>query len=318
LGLIFIPIAFFFVGVVSLWLWIKYSGEGPYSMGGTLVIEPGDSVVEIAKRLSESGLIQSSTVFKIGLSLEGLGQKMRAGEFRFGEGWSSRQVAHHIAFGKTVQRRLTIPEGVTKFMVIKLVNSAEGLSGKVKIEEFAEGSLFPDTYFYEWGEHRLQVMERMKQRMDTVVQEIWSTRKHGLFLRSPSELVVLASIIEKEARQPEERGRISAVFNNRLKINMKLQADPTVIYALTQGRKPFGRKLFRQDLRFQSPFNTYLRLGLPPAPIASPGKASLLAAAQPSESSDLYFVSDGKGGHLFAATLSEHNKNVEFWRKSQR
>jgi UPF0755 protein len=181
-----------------------------------------------------------------------------------------------------------------------------------------EGGLLPETYFFSYGDSREGLVARMEQAMRDMLTGIWAKRSEGLSVRSRKEALVLASLIEKETGKPEERARISAVFHNRLKRGMRLQTDPTVVYAISGGDGPIDRPLTRGDLSITSPYNTYLKAGLPPGPIANPGVASLVAAVNPAPVEDLYFVADGNGGHLFARTLEEHNRNVARWRQMQR
>ncbi len=305
--------------LVVWWAWSKYTmpvEERRQAM--TIVIAPGSGVATIARQLADAGIIDDPVIFRLGLRADRLHRKLRAGEFLFEPGLSSWAVARHIAFGKTVQRRLTIPEGLTTAQIIGLVNGADGLVGEVPHGAMTEGSLFPDTYFYVWGDRREDLVRRMRRAMKSAITENWARRDPKTILNSPEELHVLASIIEKETGIDDERARVSAVFHNRLRRGMKLQSDPTVVYALTGGAGPLGRRLLRADLKMTSPFNTYANKGLPPAPIASPGAASLAAAANPSDSKDLYFVADGNGGHVFARTLREHNRNVAKWRRIRR
>ena len=300
------------------WLWHQYTSPKSDRDQIRFIIEPGATADQVASRLVTSGVLEVSWIFRLGARFDDLTLKIQSGEFLLNSGLSTREILHHFAFGKTVQRSLMVPEGLNKWEVVDLVNSSLGLRGTIDARNLSEGSLFPDTYFYSWGDTREKLIERMKTKMDMSIKKSWALRNKASVLQSPKELVTLASIIEKEASLTSERSRISAVFNNRLKLGMRLQADPTVIYALTGGTRKLGRGLSRSDLRLRSPYNTYLIAGLPPGPITNPGEVSLRAAAQPSNSNDLYFVSDGKGGHLFARTLDQHNINVASWRKLKR
>ncbi|MEC8621549.1 MAG: endolytic transglycosylase MltG [Pseudomonadota bacterium] len=306
------------IGCFLFWVWHDYTSPKNDRDQIRFVIEPGTTANQVASQLVTLGVLESSWIFRLGARFDDLTLKIQSGEFLLNAGLSTREILHHFAFGKTVQRSLMVPEGVTKWEVAELVNSSLGLKGTVNARDLSEGSLFPDTYFYSWGDTRSKLIERMKAKMGQLVEKTWAARNKASVLRSPKELVTLASIIEKEARLPSELTRISAVFNNRLKLGMRLQADPTVIYALTKGTRKLGRGLSRADLKLSSLYNTYLVAGLPPGPIANPGEVSLRAAAQPASTDDLYFVADGKGGHLFARTLEQHNINVAKWRLLKR
>lgn len=312
-GLLFVSTGCFF-----FWVWHEYNSPKNDRDQIRFVIEPGATANQVATQLVTLGVLDSSWIFRLGARFDDLTLKIQSGEFLLNAGLSTREILHHFAFGKTVQRSLMVPEGLNKWEVAELVNSSLGLEGTVDARNLSEGSLFPDTYFYSWGDTRSKLIERMRIKMDDLITKTWAARNKASVLRSPKELVTLASIIEKESRLRSELNRISAVFNNRLKMGMRLQADPTVIYALTEGTRKLRRGLSQADLRLRSPYNTYLVAGLPPGPIANPGEVSLRAAAQPANTDDLYFVADGKGGHLFARTLDQHNINVAKWRLLKR
>jgi UPF0755 protein len=233
-------------------------------------------------------------------------------------------VLDKLVAGDVVLRQVTIPEGLTTAQVLDLLAGVDGLEGTISMPP-SEGSLLPETYDYTLGDTREMLIERMRKGMDSLIAELWPKRAAELPLKSPEEAVILASIVEKETGIPAERPRVAAVFVNRLKRGMPLQSDPTVIYGLTRGKVAsvangegiLGRKLIRADLDLDNPYNTYRILGLPPGPIANPGRASLEAVLNPPATTELYFVADGTGGHAFASTLEEHNRNVARWRKLQ-
>lgn len=302
---------------IGVWGWDKFRSPGPLTSETTTIIPKGAGLETIAATLTDAGVIGHKTVFEIGVRASELAGRLRAGEYAFAPGMSMEGVARHLAFGPTVKRRLTVPEGLTTVDVIALVQSAEGLTGGLD-DGWDEGALLPETYFYSYGDTRRSVIDRMSAAMADAVRKAWATRAGDLPIRTPADAVILASIIEKETGLSSERARVSGVFHNRLRRGMRLQSDPTVVYALTRGRGRLGRALTRDDLAVASPFNTYRNTGLPPAPIANPGLAAIEAAIKPLATDELYFVADGTGGHRFARTLKEHNRNVAEWRRHRR
>ena len=291
-----------------------FEASGPATEDTTVVLPKGAGLTDIADRLAASGVVAKPLLFVVGVRLNRAQARLRAGEYLFPAGIGGRDVMVMLVEGRTVVRRVTIPEGLTSREIVALVAAADGLTGGIAAPP-PEGSLLPETYHYALDDDRADLVRRMTEAMAAKVAEAWAARDPALALTSPAELVVLASIVEKETGVPEERARIAGVFLNRLRLGMPLQSDPTVVYALTQGAGPLGRALTRDDLEIASPYNTYANGGLPPGPIAHPGADALAAVAHPMASNELYFVADGSGGHAFAANLAEHNRNVAAWRK---
>lgn len=299
------------------WGWYSYQAPGPLGTPVNVVIPRGAGLDQIAELLRARGVIASPLVFRTGAALSGEASRLKAGEYAFAAGVSAQGAAAIIASGRTVVRRLTIAEGTTTAQAIALLRGAEGMEGEITAIP-GEGELLPETYFYSWGDSRERMLARQRRAMAEVLAELWPKRASGLPLKTPQEAVVLASIVEKETSVPDERPRIAAVFLNRLKRGMRLQADPTVIYGLTEGKSVLERPLSRADLDARNVWNTYVIDGLPPTPIANPGRAALEAVLRPVETEDLYFVADGTGRHVFARTLAEHNRNVQRLRQVER
>lgn len=297
---------------------------GPLEQTALVDIPKGSGLKTIATTLKAENVIHHDWAFVITALLTQKSRGMKAGEYEFTAGLPLRDVLDKIHKGKVYERKILVREGLTSYQVMDMLNGIDVLQGKIEIVP-KEGALMPDTYQYARNEQRTVVLARMEDAMTKAVAELWPLRAQGLPLRTPEEAVTLASIVEKETGVPDERRRVAGVFINRLKIGMKLQTDPTVIYALTMGKHqddgqgPLGRRLLRKDLTLtESPYNTYLHEGLPPGPIANPGRASLEAVLHPEEHDYLFFVADGTGGHIFAKTAAEHERNVAEWRKIRR
>ncbi len=283
----------------------------------TAIVIPKGGIADIARLLAGAGVIADATVFRLAARVTGRDRAMRAGEYAFPAAVSMDAAIALLTSGKTVERRLTVAEGLTTAEVLRLVAAADGLAGEVPPSP-GEGVLLPETYFFSHGDKRADIVGRMRRAMRATLDELWRARAPDLAVNTAEEALILASIIEKETAMNAERARVSAVFHNRLRRRMRLQSDPTVTYAITSGAAPLDRELTRRDLAVASPYNTYRVRGLPPGPIANPGRASIVAALAPSASKALYFVADGSGGHVFAGTLTEHNRNVARWRRSRR
>jgi UPF0755 protein len=297
--------------VVALLL---FFGPGPparHDASTTVILRPGAGVAEIAGDLRRGGVIGSDTLFILGAEVGGAAHRLRAGEYAFASRASLSAVMAAIAEGRVVRHFVTVPEGVTSQTVMETLMRADFLTGVAPAPP--EGSVLPETYEALRGDDRSAVLRRMMDARDKLLASLWAHRRADLPYKTPAEAVTLASIVEKETAQPDERPRIAAVFLNRLKAGMPLQSDPTVIYGLTGG-KPLGHGLRVSELASQTPYNTYRIVGLPPTPIGNPGRASLAAALDPPRTDELYFVANGTGGHSFAATLADHLANVAKWR----
>ncbi|HIM46131.1 MAG TPA: endolytic transglycosylase MltG [Alphaproteobacteria bacterium] len=303
---------------IAGWIYLDQNFESANTLDTprTLMLAPGSGVWEIAEALYEAGVVEDPNVFAVGVWQSGHRSALKAGEYVFPPGVTPRQAMEIIRAGRIVEHRLTIPEGVTSADIGRLLKSAEALAGDVA-EIPPEGALLPETYFYRRGDSRTDLIHRMEAGMHRLMAELWPNRAENLPFDTPEQALVLASIVEKETALAAERPQVAGVFVNRLRKDMRLQSDPTVIFAVTGGEAPLGRPLSKDDLAADSPFNTYRHKGLPPRPIAHPGRESLAAVLNPMATEALYFVADGSGGHVFAATLAEHNKNVARWRKLQ-
>lgn len=303
---------------VGLWGYRAFQRPGPSATTVLVVIPHGTGVSGITQRLKQAGVIERPFVFALGARLLH-GRSLRAGEYEIPAHASAHAVVGLLASGKTYVRRLTVPEGLTTAEALEIVSAAEGLSGQIA-QQPGEGELLPETYYYSYGDGRGVVVARMVTSMQRTLAELWEKRVPGLPFATPREALILASIVEKETGQESERARVAGVFVNRLRLGMRLESDPTVVYALSRSGVPLGRPLARKDLDTEDPYNTYRNTGLPPGPIANPGRAALAAVLSPAATDELYFVADGDGGHRFARTYAEHLKNVaryRAWRDSQ-
>ncbi len=294
------------------WIFAAWTQPGPNANQGVVLIEPGTRVRVISQELQSAGLLKSAWVFEAALRLHRMADKLKASEYAVPAKSSMADIAGILASGKSIQHKVTAAEGLTSNMIYKLVVADPVLTGEAGPEP-AEGTLLPETYLFTRGTTRAELLERMKKAQTEFLQAQWQSRVAGLPFTTPAQAVVMASIVEKETSLPEERRHIAAVFINRLKTGMRLQSDPTIIYGITKGY-PLGREIRASEITAVTPYNTYAIDGLPSAPIANPGKDSLAAVLAPEQSDDLYFVATGQGGHAFAATIAEHNKNVVAYR----
>ena len=292
------------------WVAHDWSGSGPAAKPLAVVVPEGASLARAAEALQQAGAIRSSTRFRGYARLFGTGQPIKAGEYAIPAGASASDVLALLQDGKVRQRLVAVPEGYPSVLVWEALNRADGLTGAVPVP--AEGSVLPDSYAYQKGDTRAAVVGRMQKAMRDYLAAAWAKRRPGIAVTTPTQAIILASVVEKETGKPSERREVAAVYANRLKRNMPLQADPTVIYPITRGR-PLGRRILRSELQRKNGYNTYASPGLPVGPIANPGRASIDAVLNPAASGALYFVADGTGGHVFANTLEQHNSNVSKW-----
>ena len=291
----------------------RLHAPGPLDVDKAVVIR-GNSASEIADALLNERVIDNGLVFSIGVRMLGVDQHLHKGEFLFPARASVETVIDTLVEGKTIDRFVTIPEGKTSEEVVAILRADEDLSGDIK-ETPREGTLLPDTYKITRGDQRSKILAWMADAERTALNEIWKRRSADLPIHSAQDLVILASIVEKETSKADERPRIAGVLINRLQKNIRLQSDPTIVYGLTGGKGPLGHGLTKDEIAKPTPYNTYTVDGLPPGPIANPGRAAMEAVANPSRTKELYFVADGTGGHVFAETLDQHLHNVTRWRQ---
>lgn len=301
-------------------LWLNEQFNLPHKISAVTEVQipRGAGLKKTAGLLAERKVIAQERLFELYMRVYGLAGRIKAGEYAFSGEMSIAEAARVVTGGEVIVRSVTIPEGRSLAQIKQILNENPYLSGEITVA-LKEGDVLPETYHFSRGESRNSILLKAKQAMRTALAEAFAGKDEALPLQSAEELLILASIVEKETGLASERGKVASVFANRLKLGMKLQTDPTVIYALTKGEKPLGRPLYRRDLQVDSPYNTYLYAGLPPAPICSPGREAIRAAARPDKTKYLYFVADGiSGGHRFAKSLAEHNKNVALYRKQIR
>ena len=306
------------VGLVGFGaLLVEQRRPGPLAQDKVVLLSREDDGGPIADQLERAGVIESATLFTAMSWMDGTHGALKRGEYLFKANVSLRDVEAQLVAHKVVQHKLTIPEGLTSDQIVQRLRDDDALVGDVK-ETPREGSLYPDTYFYEHGDNRLALLTRMAKAQTKAVEDIWKKRANDLPIKSPGELVTLASVVEKETGKSDERPRVAGVFVNRLQKHMKLQSDPTIVYGLVFGKGTLGHPITKAELETPTPYNTYNIEGLPPGPICNPGKAAMEAVANPAKTKDLFFVADGTGGHAFAETLDQHQKNVAHWRQIEK
>ncbi|MBX2831590.1 MAG: endolytic transglycosylase MltG [Rhodospirillales bacterium] len=301
------------IGGAAVYVYVQYTSPSNLVQGRDIIIPQGTGVRGIAEIFRRENIINEPLIFLAGVRVGGLDRSLRAGEYHFPARVSPKQAAEILASGDTVKRFVTIPEGFRSGEIIDRIDLVDGLSGEIT-DIPQDGTLLPETYQFSYGDTKQSIVERMRAAHDDMVTQLWPGRDPGLPFDTIEEALVLASIVERETGVAAERARVAGVFVNRLNANMRLQSDPTVAYAISPDKR-LDRALTRKDLRFDSPYNTYVTRGLPPSPITNPGREAFYAVLHPAPTKDVYFVADGTGGHAFARTLKEHNRNVAKWRR---
>ena len=320
LNFVMTVITFLAVAAVALvyYAFREYQQPGPLAEDTTFIVREGAGITEIAESLQRRDIISNARIFKTVTQFMGDDQKSRHGEYAIKANASMLEIMDILKSGKSIQYSVTLPEGLTVKQMFKKIAADPNLEGDLPAELPAEGTLRPDTYKFTRGSKRTAVLAQMSSSQSRILDEVWEKRDKDLPIASKEEMLILASIVEKETGKSDERPQVASVFLNRIKKGMRLQSDPTIVYGLFGGDgKPVDRELTRADIDKSTPYNTYRIDGLPPTPIANPGRAALEAVANPSRTDYLYFVADGSGGHAFATTLDEHNENVKRWRKFQ-
>jgi UPF0755 protein len=287
-----------------------WNAGGPSTRDVTIVIKPGSSLPMAAKALEQGKVIKSADAFVTRAKILGGSTSIKAGEFTIPAGASNADIMSILQGGKTVQRMVTIPEGMPSIMVYERLMANDRLTGEIPVP--AEGSILPDSYAFDKNEKRSAVVLRMQAAMKQAIGELWPSKSADTVVKTPEEAIVLASIVEKETSVKSELTTVAGVYSNRIRKGMMLQADPTIIYPITKG-KPLGRRIRQSEIAAVNDYNTYAMVGLPKGPIANPSRAAIEAVLNPKKTEALFFVADGKGGHVFANTLEEHNANVEKW-----
>ena len=305
------------VGAVVYWGAGQFEGPGPLTKETSYVVPRNTGVSSIASGLEREGIISDATVFEYGVRVAQTASSLKAGEYAFAPGASMRDVMDKLVEGKSIMHSVTIPEGWTTEKIYERIAADDTLTGEMP-PMAPEGTLRPDTYLFQRGTSRAEVVQRMKAAQDKLVAQIWQARRPDIPVKDVGQFLTLASIVERETGVDGERPHVASVFENRLKKGMRLQSDPTFLYGVYGGAgKPSDMPVRQSDIDSDTPYNTYKIKGLPPGPIANPGRAALEAVANPLDTDDLYFVADGTGGHVFASSLAEHNRNVKNYRTLQ-
>ena len=287
-----------------------WSEDGPAAREVSITVPEGATLSDAAVLLKQAGAVRSADAFLTRAKFFGGSTPIKAGEFVIPAQASNKDILAILQGGKTLTRLVTIPEGMPSILVYERLMANDQLTGDIQVPE--EGSVLPDSYAFDKGEPRAAVLKRMQDAMTKLLANLWAERAPDLVVKTPREAIILASIVEKETAVAKERPMVAGVYANRLRAGMMLQADPTIIYPITRG-KPLGRRIRKSEIAAVNDYNTYAMTGLPKGPIANPGRLSIVAVLHPAQTKALYFVADGKGGHIFADSLQQHNENVRKW-----
>jgi UPF0755 protein len=309
-------------GGLGFLVYNQFERPGPLALTRTVAIPKGEGRIEVAARLEREGVIANRWAFVAAHLMQGLnGQRksydIKAGEYEIRKGASMQQVLQTLMDGKSVLSKLTVPEGLTSHQIVERVKADHDLTGDLTVVP-PEGSLMPETYRFSKGMARTDIVERMQMAQQKLLATLWEKRQAGLPFETVEQALVMASIVEKETGRSDERDRVAAVFINRLRKNMPLQSDPTILYGLYGGTVQWGKPILRSEIDSKTPHNTYQVRGLPPTPICNPGRSAIEATLNPAKTADLYFVADGQGGHTFSENLKDHNAAVQAWRKHEK
>lgn len=312
-------------GGLAGWVWFnnELSQPGPLVQETVIKVEPGESLAAVAARLETGGVIKDARLMRLKSRLDGSELEIKTGEYIIDKGASVQQVLSILIEGRAVLHKITLPEGRTTAQLLRMIEENKLLEGDMPETLPEEGTLLPDTYMFHRGMTRIQLIEKMRQAQADVLEELWPTRQEGLPITTPEEAIILASVVEKETGRADERDEVAALFTTRLKRGMRLQSDPTIIYGISKGEPLYNkagqrRTLYRSEIDRHTDWNTYQVDGLPITPICNPGRDAIAAVLDPPETEYLFFVADGKGGHLFAKTNAEHERNVAAYRAYER
>lgn len=327
-GLLSALVLLLFIGGAALgggWLWFQneVSKAGPLVEQQVFVVEPGETLTSVAARLERDGIVSDGRLVRLKARLDGTELAIKTGEFIVEPRASISDVMGVLIEGKSILHKITLPEGRTTAQLLKIIESDPVLTGDLPDADLGEGTLLPDTYLFQRGTTRAELIERVRKAQADVLAELWPNRAEGLPISSPEEAIILASVVEKETGIAGERPQIAGLFVTRLKRGMRLESDPTIIYGISKGEPLYNRRgerrtLYRSEIDRKTDWNTYQIDGLPKTPICNPGRDAIAAVLNPDETGHIFFVADGKGGHLFAKTLAEHNRNVAAYRKYER